>query len=320
MNWDFLFLCFLILFLGWEVMSAKLCPIKILMYQNKYSLFLKLSMKTLICKFLYYYIKGREKCCTCSKSDSNLVYFPNSFNWKSYSLWPKPIDTLKNTLCLLNSSKLPRFREEYPEHGPSILSDAWLAIHGSRELHIGSTWEWNSTNYSQNVPNEEASKAMEELVPKALAVYPGIKNWNLTGARAGLRAMPPLTSHGSLPLLGRVDDFVGGNECEVDGACKFWLFTGLGSRGLLYHGWLGKVLAQAVLTCNEDLIPCELLEWRSKIKRWNCRICAGSNNDRTFGTKVEFGLICLFLFIYCKLENGYLFVHYNSGYSLLYGR
>lgn len=173
----------------------------------------------------------------------------------------------KYIIGLLNSFKLPRFREEYPEHGPSILSDAWLAIHGSRELHIGSTWEWNSTNYSQNVPNEEASKAMEELVPKALAVYPGIKNWNLTGARAGLRAMPPLTSHGSLPLLGRVDDFVGGNECEEDGACKFWLFTGLGSRGLLYHGWLGKVLAQAVLTCNEDLIPCELLEWRSKIKR-----------------------------------------------------
>ncbi|XP_059637813.1 uncharacterized protein LOC132279791 isoform X2 [Cornus florida] len=152
--------------------------------------------------------------------------------------------------------------ESYPERSPSILSDAWLAVHGPRNLHLGSTWEWKSKNYSPCVPWEEASKALEELLPKASVIYPGIKNWTCTGASAGLRAMPPLTPNGSLPILGCIDDFVGGN-CT----CKYWLFGGLGSRGLLYHGWLGKLIAQAVLSCNEDLIPSELISWRNKMKQ-----------------------------------------------------
>lgn len=154
------------------------------------------------------------------------------------------------------------FRENYPEHSPSILSDAWLSVQGPQNLHMGSTWEWNSTNYSKNVPANECSEALEELVPKASAVYPGIKNWEVTGAVAGLRAMPPLTPHGSLPLLGCVDKFVGGNH-----SCKYWLFSGLGSRGLLYHAWLGKLLAQAVVSCNEDFLPSELTSWKQKLKQ-----------------------------------------------------
>ncbi|KAK2993661.1 hypothetical protein RJ640_009476 [Escallonia rubra] len=170
-----------------------------------------------------------------------------------------PLRTCRGIIAHL---ELPdHIREEYPEHGPSILSDAWLAVQGPRNIHIGSTWEWRSRNYSRDVPTEEASKALEELLPKASATYTSIQNWKFCGATAGLRAMPPLTSHGSLPLLGCIDDLAGENH-----ACKFWLFTGLGSRGLLYHGWLGKLTAQAVLSCNEDVIPPELTAWKGTIK------------------------------------------------------
>lgn len=153
------------------------------------------------------------------------------------------------------------FREEYPDHGPSILSDAWLAVQGRRSLYMGSTWEWKSRNSSPIVSADESSTALQELLPKASSVYPAIKDWTFTDARAGLRAMPPLTPHGSLPLLGCVDDILGGNH-----TCNYWLFGGLGSRGLLYHGWLGKLVAQAMLSANEDLIPCELTSWK-KIKQ-----------------------------------------------------
>ncbi|KAL6973913.1 hypothetical protein U1Q18_028098 [Sarracenia purpurea var. burkii] len=149
--------------------------------------------------------------------------------------------------------------EVYPDHSPSLLSDAWLAVRGPRNLYLGSTWEWNSGNYSPDVPLEEASKALRELLPKASAMYPLLKNWAFTGASAGLRAMPPLTPHGSLPVLGCIDDFVGGNH-----RCKYWLFGGLGARGLLYHGWLGKLMAQAVVSCNENILPSELTSWRNK--------------------------------------------------------
>uniref|UniRef100_A0A1J3DHZ8 FAD dependent oxidoreductase domain-containing protein n=1 Tax=Noccaea caerulescens TaxID=107243 RepID=A0A1J3DHZ8_NOCCA len=148
----------------------------------------------------------------------------------------------------------------YPECGPSILSDAWLAVQGPRNLHMGSTWEWQSRNYSSDVSAEEASRALAELLPKASAVYPEIDKWEFVGARAGLRAMPPVTSHGSLPLLGCVNQLIG--AAASGGSCKFWVFGGLGSRGLLYHGWLGKLMANAVLCCKEELIPFELTTWK----------------------------------------------------------
>ncbi|KAL1218028.1 hypothetical protein V5N11_032874 [Cardamine amara subsp. amara] len=149
-------------------------------------------------------------------------------------------------------------RGSYPDSGPSILSDAWLAVQGPRNLHMGSTWEWQSRNYSSDVSAEEASRALDELLPKASVVYPDIEKWEFAGARAGLRAMPPVTSHGSLPLLGCVNQLVG----AVGGSCKFWVFAGLGSRGLLYHAWLGKLMAKAVLSCKEEVIPSELTSWK----------------------------------------------------------
>ncbi|KAF8389176.1 hypothetical protein HHK36_025869 [Tetracentron sinense] len=166
-----------------------------------------------------------------------------------------PLRTCRGVVAHL---QLPKdIGEEYGEHSPSILSDAWLAVRGPRSLVMGSTWEWRSRNYSPIVSAEEASNALQELLPKASSVYPDIQNWTFTRAMAGLRAMPPLTPLGSLPLLGCMDDVVGGNH-----QCKYWFFGGLGSRGLLYHGWLGKLMAQAVISCNEDVLPSELTLWR----------------------------------------------------------
>ncbi|KAL3566907.1 hypothetical protein D5086_032322 [Populus alba] len=167
-----------------------------------------------------------------------------------------PLRTCRGVIAHL---QLPaNIREEYPDHAPSILSDAWLAIQGSRSLYMGSTWEWKSRNSNPNVSVDEASRALQELLPKVSAFYPAIKDWTFTKANAGLRAMPPLTAHGSLPLLGCVNYFVGENV-----AGKYWLFGGLGSRGLLYHAWLGNLMARAVISCNEQVIPSELTAWKN---------------------------------------------------------
>ncbi|XP_051149432.1 uncharacterized protein LOC127264096 isoform X2 [Andrographis paniculata] len=149
-------------------------------------------------------------------------------------------------------------REAYSEHGPSILSDAWLAVRDARRIDMGSTWDWKSRNHSREVSTDENSEATERLLRKAASVYPAIENWTVTGAVAGLRAMPPLTVDGSLPLLGCVDEYIIGERRT----CKYWLFAGLGARGLLYHGWLGKLLALAVISRDESLLPCELTLWR----------------------------------------------------------
>ncbi|XP_015694282.2 uncharacterized protein LOC102718657 [Oryza brachyantha] len=154
--------------------------------------------------------------------------------------------------------KLPSDTVEiYGSQSPSILSDAWLAFQGPRTVSIGSTWQWKSENYSTAVSNDEALTAMEELLPKASAVYPGITKWKFVQARAGIRAMPPLTANGSLPLLGCLNNVVGKRS-----NCNFWLVGGLGARGLLYHGLAGKLTAKAAISCDESLIPSEFTCWK----------------------------------------------------------
>lgn len=38
--------------------------------------------------------------------------------------------------------------------------------------------------------------------------------------------------------------------------------AGLGARGLLYHSWLGRLVAQAVLEGDEQVLPEELRRWQ----------------------------------------------------------
>ncbi|KAL4437088.1 hypothetical protein ABPG75_004227 [Micractinium tetrahymenae] len=41
-----------------------------------------------------------------------------------------------------------------------------------------------------------------------------------------------------------------------------WVIGGLGARGLVYHAWLGRLVAAAVLAGSEAGLPAELLRWR----------------------------------------------------------
>ncbi len=38
--------------------------------------------------------------------------------------------------------------------------------------------------------------------------------------------------------------------------------TGLGARGLVYHAWLGQLLAEAVVADDEALLPQPLTRWK----------------------------------------------------------
>jgi hypothetical protein len=44
---------------------------------------------------------------------------------------------------------------------------------------------------------------------------------------------------------------------------QWWLLGGLGSRGLIYHGWLGELVAAAAISRNPALIPPELNHFTS---------------------------------------------------------
>ncbi|KAH7675034.1 FAD dependent oxidoreductase domain-containing protein [Dioscorea alata] len=171
-----------------------------------------------------------------------------------------PLRTCRGVVAQLNLSA--HSRDEYRCNSPSILSDAWLSFQGPRTVLMGSTWDWSLKYYSSSVCEDESSMALQELLPKASAVYPSIREWTFIRARAGLRAMPPLTNLGSLPILGCVNDAV-----KPKNRCMYWLFGGLGSRGLLYHAFLGKLLARAVVSDDEMVLPPELTSWK-QMKVW----------------------------------------------------
>ena len=66
-----------------------------------------------------------------------------------------------------------------------------------------------------------------------------------------MRALPPKSEEGRLPICGKVDD-------------KTWFLLGLGARGLLYHAYLAKDLAKAIVTNQEQILPPEVLRWKEK--------------------------------------------------------
>ncbi len=106
------------------------------------------------------------------------------------------------------------------------IGKGYLALLGkSRQCCVGSTYE-------RGVKEEgpDAALAKEVLFPKIAQFFPAVDRLKVVGCRAAQR----VTSRGHyFPTTGRVHE-------------GLWVFTALGSRGLLYHAIVGKVLAQAV--------------------------------------------------------------------------
>lgn len=98
---------------------------------------------------------------------------------------------------------------------------------------VGATYEREFTS-----PRPDQEKAVEEILPKIISYFPPLKNAEVVGCRAGFRASTP--NH--LPLVGKMSD-------------KFFFYTGLGSKGLLYHGWVGKRVARTLLTGDIKHVP-----------------------------------------------------------------
>lgn len=103
----------------------------------------------------------------------------------------------------------------------------------SERCQIGSTYE---TAYTH--PDPEIHVGLS-LKMKAAKFYPPAQNFELIEVRAGIRTSRP---KGYRPIVQKISD-------------KVWVFAGLGSRGMLYHAYLGKALAEAVIHERPSLFP-----------------------------------------------------------------
>ncbi len=117
----------------------------------------------------------------------------------------------------------------------SCICKGYLAVSDRERIcYIGSTYERQDLS-------EEAhpERVKRELFPKIALFFPEVDQLEVIGCKAAIRVGKK--GHYA-PVVKRVRPGI-------------WVFTGLGSRGLLYHGYCGNFLARAILSNEEECIP-----------------------------------------------------------------
>ena len=129
---------------------------------------------------------------------------------------------------------------------------------------VGATHEFCPTPMDRESVVQELKERTQDAAPwiwgdndddDATNNGPQIHRW-----ASGIRVQSERGRNGRMPLIGRL---------ATKDHPNTWIFTGLSSRGLLYHGIYGDILTDAILANTEDVIHsrCEdLTWWKEKVK------------------------------------------------------
>eukprot|EP00540_Astrosyne_radiata_P005204 CAMPEP_0116838362 /NCGR_PEP_ID=MMETSP0418-20121206/9175_1 /TAXON_ID=1158023 /ORGANISM="Astrosyne radiata, Strain 13vi08-1A" /LENGTH=272 /DNA_ID=CAMNT_0004468365 /DNA_START=319 /DNA_END=1137 /DNA_ORIENTATION=- len=129
---------------------------------------------------------------------------------------------------------------------------------------VGATREYNAPPLSpEQVYEELQNDEFSNAIPHIWKHVKGVDR-----ITSGIRVQTQRGNLGRLPIVGqimRADDDTDGSSSSA------WIFTGLGSRGLLHHGIYGDVLSDAILAGDGDEPMFEqyphLAWWKKKQKR-----------------------------------------------------
>ena len=138
---------------------------------------------------------------------------------------------------------------------------------GEPRLLGGATFEYDEFERAHR-PAEVAA-AEEALRTPLSALHPAVADARVLGCQAGVRALPPRSHHGYVPLAGRVG---GDAPCDAPTGADCWLLGGLGSRGLIHHALLGRAMARAVLRRDASELPEHTRRLQAKLD--SCRPAA----------------------------------------------
>ena len=120
----------------------------------------------------------------------------------------------------------------------SVIGNGYLAAASLEKCaYLGSTYEHN---FCGENPCLETAK--RHILKRAAEFIEEIGALRIFGCQSGLRIAHKTRYH---PIVERVDN-------------RVWIYTGLGSRGLLYHAYLGKKLAVAVKARDAAALPPEV--------------------------------------------------------------
>lgn len=112
-----------------------------------------------------------------------------------------------------------------PPLAHSLIGKVYIAMHQNlKECTVGATYEHT---FDSPLPNVEFVK--NELLSKAIELFPPLETSSIINVKAGLRASVP----GRLPIAKQIGE-------------KLFTLTGLGSRGLLYHAHFAEILTSKI--------------------------------------------------------------------------
>ncbi|KAL4528602.1 hypothetical protein Ndes2437A_g03161 [Nannochloris sp. 'desiccata'] len=189
----------------------------------------------------------------------------------------------------------------YPAGAPGLLGSPYISPQGTHNLVVGATQRHECAldeavaalgpGSLQEKENEEWKGAVEALVPAAAKLWPPLgvgfssssgrdgknslpntKTWQVATVRSGYRALPQRTAEGSIPYAGKLVypiTAVGEDRSTKERKHNWWVVGGLGARGLVYHGWLGKIVAAGVVEESDEQVPKELRRWRKEENKNN---------------------------------------------------
>ncbi len=163
----------------------------------------------------------REAITHLSSLDHDLIIIATSFASNQF---------LETSAISINPVKGQLLEIEWPKNliAPlaTIHGQAYLVMQASKQsAFIGATFEKDF-----NSPHADLPLTKAQLMPKIAALWPALQEADVITCKAGIRASMPTHQ----PLIRQVT-----NQC--------WVFTGLGSKGLLYHALYAKKLVTAIL-------------------------------------------------------------------------
>ena len=173
-------------------------------------------------------------------------------------LWPEsesqklPIQLVRGQSAIVQVQQ----QQESKARNEAILCGKYMTPLPQNDLRlIGATHEFRDTPLGRDQVIQDLRGRIEAAVPHA---------WNGSVAQIteGFRVQSERGRFGRLPILGKFPSF---DEGVLDAKRNTWIFTGLSSRGLLYHALFGELLARAILANDEDIIRQEaeqLLWWK----------------------------------------------------------
>ena len=160
----------------------------------------------------------------------------------------------------------PSGRAEEPPRPRVALSGAVYVLPVGRRLICGGTHE--PCDDARQLAPPCARDAVAALGPSLSGLYPPLAALAAPTARAGVRALPPRSVEGALPLAGLA---------HTDAPRRnVWFVGGMGARGLLYHALAARWVVDAALAGDPALIPTLLRrgEWGALLHARLARLAA----------------------------------------------